>query len=227
VSSHKPLLGFVLAFLVAFSLIALIQSEKTGVFRVNVSAPFSFHVPSTDDFGYLVSPACFSQPVFGDVVKEAPSSLNNSTRAAIYDFVVANPGVQFRGICAGLSIAVGTAEFHLGVLKRAGLISFVRDGKYKRFFATKTFNLTEMKLISLLRHDTVKEILSRIAGESHVTHGRLASELSITSQGLTWQMNRLKEEGVVQAKFEGLKVSYSINQVYLDVLPEVLLALGR
>jgi hypothetical protein len=44
----------------------------------------------------------------------------------VYNFAVANPGIQFRGICNGLGIAIGTAEFHLGVLKKAELISFVR-----------------------------------------------------------------------------------------------------
>jgi predicted transcriptional regulator len=130
--------------------------------------------------------------------------------------------MQFRGICTGLGIAIGTAEFHLGVLKKAGLISFVRDGKYKRFFANKKFSAKEMKLISLLRHETIKEILKIITNEKTVSHSKLASNLAITSQGLTWQMNRLKEEGIVQENCAITRITYSLNEFYIQALPELL-----
>ena len=164
-----------------------------------------------------------SQPTFEDVVKVAqPSLISNSTRTEVYNFIVANPGIQFRGICTGLCIAIGTAEFHLGVLKKAGLISFVRDGKYKRFFATKKFSVKEMKLISLLRHETTREILKTIATEKTVSHGKLASDLYITSQGLTWQMNRLREQGIVQGNCIATQVTYSLNEIYVQALPGLL-----
>jgi predicted transcriptional regulator len=167
-------------------------------------------------------PAFSNQPVFENAAKAAQSSLlANSTRTEVYSFIVSYPGIQFRGICTGLGIAIGTAEFHLGVLKKAGLISFVRDGKYKRFFATKKFSAREMKLISLLRHETIKEILKTIAAEKTVSHGKLASDLSITSQGLTWQMNRLREQGIVQGNCSATKVTYSLNEVYIQALPEL------
>jgi predicted transcriptional regulator len=143
----------------------------------------------------------------------------NSTRTEMLSFIVANPGIQFRGICAGLGVAIGTAEFHLGVLIKAGLVSFVRDGKYKRFFAAKKFSAREMKIISLLRHETTRLILKRIVDEKSISHCELASELSITSQGLTWQMNRLKEEGVVRGTNNGSKVIYFLNEIEVQALP--------
>ena len=200
---RKPLLAIVLSMIIVFSLIALIQLEKSSFLSIN--------------------PAFSNQPAFEDLVRTAQSSLiNNSTRTEVYDFIVGNPGIQFRGICTGLCIAVGTAEFHLGVLKKAGLISFVRDGKYKRFFAAKKFSVKEMKLISLLRHETLREILKIIVAEKTVSHSRLASNLSITSQGLTWQMNRLREERVIQEYSDGIKVAYSLTEVYVQALPQLL-----
>ena len=128
---RKPLLAIILSLVIAFSLVAFIQFEKNSTLSVYIAAS-------------LNSQSLFSQPVFEDVVREVQSPIiSNSTRAEVYDFVLANPGIQFRGICSGLGIAIGTAEFHLGVLKKAGLISFVRDGKYKRFFANKKFSLKE------------------------------------------------------------------------------------
>lgn len=216
---RKPLLAIVLSLVIAFSLIAIIQLEKNSSLTINPTISIASYLPSNS--GAL--PALSSQPVFEGAIKVyQPSLISNSTRSGVYDFIVSNPGIQFRGICTGLGIAIGTAEFHLGVLKKAGLISFVRDGKYKRFFATKKFSVKEMKLISLLRHETAREILKAIVAEKTVSHGKLASDLSITSQGLTWQMNRLKEQGIVQGTSTSTRVTYSLNEVYVQALPELL-----
>lgn len=211
---RRPLLGLILSLVIAFSFIAFIQLEKNSSISINLTAP-------------IASPTFSSQLLFEDVVREAQSPIiSNSTRTEVYDFIVANPGIQFRGICTGLGIAIGTAEFHLGILKKAGLISFVRDGKYKRFFAGKKFSLKEMRLISLLRHGTVNDILRKITNEQTVSHNQLASHLSITSQGLSWQMNRLIEEGIVQETTNGIKVTYALNETYTSILPELLRTLA-
>jgi len=207
---RKPLLAIILSLIIVVSLMAIIQLEKNSSLTTNLTAP-------------LASPAFSSQIIFSDIAREAQSPLiSNSTRAQVYEFIVANPGIQFRGVCTGLCIAIGTAEFHLGVLKKAGLISFVRDGKYKRFFAAKKFSVKEMKLISLLRHETSRLILKTLAAEKTVSHGKLASDLYITSQGLTWQMNRLREQGIVQGNWAATQVTYSLNEIYIQALPELL-----
>ena len=74
----------------------------------------------------------------------------------------------------------------------------------------------------MLRHETTREILKTITAKKTVSHGKLASDLSITSQGLTWQMNRLREQGIVEGNCTATKVTYSLNEVYVQVLPELL-----
>ena len=200
---QKSSLALLLSFVIIFSFIAVIQMEKNNVLANTFSG---------------------NQIAYQDIFKESPVSVinNSTTRLDVYDFIASNPGVQFRGICAGLSIAIGTAEFHLGVLKRAGLISFVRDGKYKRFFISKKFSLKQMKLISLLRHETIKEIIKKIMVEKTVPHSKLASHLCITSQGLTWQINRLRDEGIIKKTSNVIKITYSLNETYIQMLPELL-----
>jgi DNA-binding transcriptional ArsR family regulator len=219
-TTKKPFLAVVLSLTIALSFIALIQLEK------NNSMNFNQMVPTATNLSPLrlwTIPSFSNQPVIESTIRVVqPALISNSTRAQIYEFIVANPGIEFRGICNGLGIAIGTAEFHLGVLRKAGLISFFRDGKYKRFFVSKAFLNQDIKLISLLRHKTAREIIKKLALEKETSHGILASYLSITSQGLTWQMNRLKKEGIVEQKIEGIKVSYSLNQTYLQALPELL-----
>jgi predicted transcriptional regulator len=163
-------------------------------------------------------------PIVFDVkISEAPASVPfNATRVEIYDFIKANPGVQFRGICNQLGLSIGLAQFHFGVLKKAGLISFFRDGRYKRFFESNRFSNKEMKILSLLRHDTAKSILTTVLGRKSISYSELAHELSITSQGLTWQMNRLEKEGIVQESKQGMKVIYSLKTTYAPVVIELM-----
>lgn len=197
-------------FVLVFSFVAVIQMQKNNVLTNNMTNPLVTFLGS--------------QITYREITKESPVSAisNSTTRIAVYDFIDANPGVQFRGICAGLSIAIGTAEFHLGVLKKAGLISFIRDGKYKRFFASKKFSMKEMRLISLLRHETIKEIIMKIIAEKAVPRSKLVSYLCITSQGLTWQINRLRDEGIIKETSNGVRITYSLKETYVQVLPELL-----
>jgi predicted transcriptional regulator len=138
--------------------------------------------------------------------------LLNNTRSQIYDFISQNPGVQFRAVAAGLCLPVGLAEYHLGVLVRAGLLSFVRDGRYKRFFVSKRFNKREMTLICLLRHKTAKRIFETLLCKHKLSHCKLADEVAISSQALTWQMKTLRNTRYILEVNNGTKTIYSLNE---------------
>ena len=221
----KGLGAFFLIFIITTSFAGLIQKQKIAV---SLSKPSQWAsepafelltFPTTQNsLQYLVTPV-----IFDVKIAEAPSSiLCNATRAEIYDFIKANPGTQFRGICNQLGLSIGLAQFHLGVLKKAGLISFFRDGRYKRFFQSNRFSNKEMQILSLLRHNTAKKILTTVLGRKSISHSKLAHELSVTSQGLTWQMNRLEKEGIIQENKQGMKVIYSMETTYAPVVTEMM-----
>jgi DNA-binding transcriptional ArsR family regulator len=145
-------------------------------------------------------------------ITPSQSYLANVTRSQIFEYINQNPGVQFRAVASALCLPVGLAEYHLGVLVRAGLVSFVRDGRYKRFFVSKQFSKSEMTLICLLRHGTAKRIFKVLLGKKELSHCKLAEEVDITSQGLTWQMKTLKNTKYLLQVNDGAKTVYSLNQ---------------
>ena len=154
------------------------------------------------------------------------SPLNQSTRLEVYNFVKANPGVHFRGICSGLGISIGVAQYHLGILTKTGLISFFQDGRYKRYFRSKSFGIRQIQVISLLRHKTAGKILRMLSENQSLAHHDLASKLEISSQALSWQMKGLREINLVDSVTESMEVNYSINEENvmmikwcLDVIP--------
>jgi predicted transcriptional regulator len=157
---------------------------------------------------------------------ESPQSsqtfLANSTRNQIFGYINQNPGVGFRAICAGLCLPVGLAEYHLGVMVRAGLVSFVRDGRYKRFFVSKRFCKRDMALICLLRHRTAKRVLEALLGKRRLSHGKLAGEVAVSSQALTWQMKTLSSTRFVLHVNEGIRTVYYLDEAYLPSLEKCL-----
>ena len=170
----RTLIGFFLILVITVSFATLIHRQKNAAFSAATSG--SIFLPT---FNLEVN------------VAECPTTVfNNATRAEIYNFIKTNPGIQFRGICNQLGICIGVAEFHLGVLKKAGLISSFHDGRYKRFFESKKFSQKKMKLISLLRHNTTKNIIKTILKEKQISH---------TSGVLSWN-KKLKPRLWIPAK---------------------------
>jgi predicted transcriptional regulator len=153
-----------------------------------------------------------SSLVIGASLNENPPLLNQPARMKIYNLVKNNPGIHFRAICNSLDMPIGLVQYHLNLLTTAGLLSVYADGMYKRYFIAKIFSEDEMGVISLLRHSTIKRILTFLSKWGSISHKDLASRLGISSQALTLQMRRLKEMKLVDAIKEEMKAEYSLNR---------------
>ena len=141
----------------------------------------------------------------------ATQPLDQPTRIEINNFIKSNPGVHFRGICTSLGLSVGVVQYHLSVLERAGFITGYTDGQNKRYFEHSAFTQTDMKLISLVRHETTAKILTILAQNGSALHKDIARSVGISSQALTWQMNQLKKTGLINAEKADINIKYSLN----------------
>jgi len=137
--------------------------------------------------------------------------LNQTKRMDIYNLIKDNPGLHFRALSTFLNLPIGVLQYHLGLLVNGGLLSTFRDGRYKRYFESRRFKETEMRVISVLRNQTSGRILVSLFEKPETTHRELASKLNISSQALSWQMNRLKKINFVRIGVEGLNVKYSLD----------------
>jgi len=153
-------------------------------------------------------------------------ALNQSTRVEIYNFVKNNPGIHFRGICSNLGLSIGVVQYHLGVLADAGLLSVYNNGQCRRYFESNAYAETDVKLISLLRHDTAGKILTALSQSGPILHKDLTHRLGLSSQALTWQMNQLKRTGLIEAVKEGMSVKYSLNEESATALRLLLNLIG-
>jgi len=218
--NQKPCFAALLAILIALSSIALIQLQ-TGT--TQPPSEKSFDLSQINEIITAIKtlhPTHYNTSICSQNLHQNVAS--NSTRANINSFIAKNPGIEFRGICTGLGLAIGTVQFHIQVMQKSNTIFFVRDGKYKHFFASKSFSEKELKLLTLMRHPTIKKTLQLISKNGTVKHSILASDLKITSQGLSWQMRKLKNQGIIAASSDGIRTSYSINTSYKQILTQLL-----
>lgn len=117
-------------------------------------------------------------------------------------YVVENPGSYLREMAEFLSLPLAVVQYHISVLEKTGQVQGYRNGRYKRFFAAGVYGETQQKVISAIRQDTPSKILRILASsnsQSELSHVKLARTLGISSQALTWQMNRLKALGIVES----------------------------
>ncbi len=155
----------------------------------------------------------FSMPlVVGTGLHNNLNVLNQPARMEIYDCAKSNPGIHFRGICSMLDLPIGVVQYHLNILTRAGLLQVYSDGQCRRYFEADTYGEADMQTISLLRHATARKILAALAQSSPMLHKSLAQKVGLSSQALSWQMNQLKQTGLIEAEQEGMSVNYSLNQ---------------
>ena len=172
-------------------------------------------IPNVQGFNFVfpVNQLIIHSPIdFGTASFANVPALNQTTRMSIYNYIEANPGTHFRALCSGLGIPIGVAQYHLGILTKTGLISFFQDGRYKRYFRSKSFRAKEMQAISVLRHKTAGKILRILSENSSLAHHDLATKLEISSQALSWQMRGLRELNLVDSVTDNLEVTYSVNE---------------
>jgi len=162
----------------------------------------------------------------GSGYDRASALLNQTTRVDIYNFVQNNPGLHFRALSNYLRLPIGVLQYHLGLLVNGGLLSTYQNGRYKRYFESKKFTETEMKVISVLRNGTSGKILVALIEKPHMTHKDLATQLNISSQALSWQMNRLEKMDFIKRSVEGLNVKYSLDETIFTTVNQYTTLLG-
>lgn len=157
---------------------------------------------------YLTSPIVISSSSIANT--DFSETFNQSTRMQIYNLIKNDPGIYFREICDRLGLSIGTVQYQLDLLVKKGIVTVRQDGRYKRFFEAEKYAETEMRIISFLKHPTTRHILVALQA-SPCTHKELTGLLGISSQALTWQMNRLKKTGFICAIADNLTIKYFLT----------------
>jgi predicted transcriptional regulator len=124
--------------------------------------------------------------------------LEHQTRERIYTHVQANPGVHYRGIMNELSLSMGVLTHHLNMLERQGYIKSMQDGNFRRFYSKDQTVDTQ-----LLLTQPQESILSAIKSNPGISQSKLASELNMTKKTVYYNVNQLKDSGLIHVDRSG------------------------
>ncbi len=134
-----------------------------------------------------------------------------STRKRIYEEIVLNPGLHFRELQRRLEMQVGMLEYHLSVLQREGLVVTKQDGKYVRYFANTVMTQQERNIIGNLRNEIMRRIVIFVLERGRVKHREIVENLNVSSSTLSYHLNKLVKNGILERESVGRENYYTVK----------------
>ena len=146
-------------------------------------------------------------------------SLENESRLSIFRYIRENPGVHLRGIATDMGVSLGTLRYHIQVLGDTHRISVVEEGGHKRFFENGgTYSEVQQTLLRHLRNETTHDILTFLMTHPSASRQEIAGAVGISGSTVTWHMQRLAGDEIVENRKDGRYVRYTIACEYADEL---------
>jgi predicted transcriptional regulator len=125
--------------------------------------------------------------------------------------------VHFREIKRELNLAMGELQYHLQVLEKSGHIASKRIGLYKRFYPSRIFGEMQKQILSILSQETPRNIVLYLLQNPGVSHGEIARFVKLSDPTISWHMQRLINNGLIEQKREGRIVRYYVKGPVEDV----------
>ncbi len=136
----------------------------------------------------------------------------------ILQFIHENPSCHLRKIKKELGLAMGTVQYHLDKLEKAGKITSQKQGLHKHYFVVGAFEENEKQLLEVLSNETAREILMFIIEQKkYPSQSEISKHIGISSASVSWQIKRLQDHKVIdeikEGKFKRYKLHGDSNQV--------------
>jgi predicted transcriptional regulator len=140
------------------------------------------------------------------------------TKKRVYDYIFSHPGAHIRGIGKELGFVRGALQYHLDALEKEGLIRMRRRGLYKFVFPSNMFGEKQEIVLSLLSQETPSEILLLLTQKPDTTQKDLVEHLRLSPPTLSWHMERMIEQEVVERRKMGKFVEYRVTVSPDDII---------
>jgi predicted transcriptional regulator len=135
-----------------------------------------------------------------------------NVRNRILQFIRENPGCHLRKIKDELDLAMGTVQYHLDRLEKAGKITSQKQSLHKYFFLVGAFEENEKHILEALSDETAREILMFIIEQKkYPSQSEISKHIGISSPSISWQIKRLEDYRIIDAIKEGKFKRYKLH----------------
>jgi len=134
--------------------------------------------------------------------------LKFETRKKIYYFILQNPGLNTRNISKKMNIPKTTLIYHLRRLQKMDILESKNNGKYTRYYVSKKVGGNDKIILSLLRQETVKQILIYIMFRGCATQKEISEEINKHKTTIGFYMKKLRDMNIIEPALIGDKIVY-------------------
>jgi predicted transcriptional regulator len=135
----------------------------------------------------------------------------HNTTDQIHRFIEDNPGCHLRRIKKEHDLAMGTVQYHLDKLEKAGRITSQKQGLHKYYFVVGAFEENEKQLLEVLTNETAREILMFIIEQKYPSQIEISKHIEISSSSVSWHIRRLLDYGIIDEIKEGKFKRYKLH----------------
>ncbi|MGC9554999.1 MAG: winged helix-turn-helix transcriptional regulator [Thermoplasmatota archaeon] len=143
------------------------------------------------------------------MIKE--DSLALETRRDIYTTIVRYPGLHERELARKLDMSLSTLDYHLHYMEKRDLVVSRKDGRYTRYFATRTVGREDKRVIALLRQKTPRDIALHLLLHPEAVHKDLARAVGKSPSTVSFHLKKMIDAGMVEPISLGRETAYRIT----------------
>jgi len=133
-------------------------------------------------------------------------------RAAVYDAIVSNPGIDLAAISRMVLMNRQTLRYHLDLLESHHTIAVVRERGTARYFENSgRYGTLEQRVFLRLRSPTAGAVIALIGSNPGIAQSEIAARIGCSAPTVRWHMHRLLEDGIVTAQRDGRSTRYHLT----------------
>jgi predicted transcriptional regulator len=130
---------------------------------------------------------------------------------SILEFIRGHPGCHLRQIRSEIGVSMGTAQYHLARLEKAGKVTSNRHGFYRYYFPAGLFGENEKNLLEVLSHETARDIVMFIIEQKSPTQIDIAEKIGVSPASISWHVGRLVQFQIIAEYREGKFKRYKLR----------------
>ena len=148
-------------------------------------------------------------------------ALELETRQRIFQHVKKMPGTHMREIGREANIPMGTLEYHLHYLVKAGILVTREDGRYTRYFASDEGGRRERDILACIRQEPPRRITTFLLLNPGLSHGKILENFQMSASTLSFHLKKLVGGGILRQEKEGRENRYWVIEP--DLVAKVLI----
>ncbi len=145
--------------------------------------------------------------------------LDHPVRAAVKDFVAANPGATMQEVRSAVGVAWGTVVHHLRRLELEEHVVSQRDGNHRRFFIRNTMSRSQRKDLATLAAENARNLALAVALRPGQRQKDLCSAVGVSNPVASKYLKRLEENGLVRSATQSRSRLYWPTERLVETIP--------